>query len=136
MLKTVLYQTFFHTMKMFSRDIYVIIVTVEPPIKDPLRRGHNKNNLSTNDTLQSPNVHFPIFLIRFEPSKEQTTSLQKPKWLAPTCPLFRGSTVLIIIIIIYHLCLHVLIKLCVVSFLRYPQSFLGCCFCGGRLGQA
>ncbi len=29
----------------------------------------------------------------FLTSEEQTTSLQRTKWLAPTCPLFRGPTV-------------------------------------------
>ncbi len=30
----------------------------------------------------------------FLTSEEQTPSLQRTKWLAPTCPLFRGSTVI------------------------------------------
>ena len=28
--------------------------TVEPPIKDPPSKGHNRNNLSTKDTFQGP----------------------------------------------------------------------------------
>ncbi len=44
-----------------------MISTVEPPIKDPLRRGHNKNNLSTKDTFQSQMLIFP--LIHSEPLK-------------------------------------------------------------------
>ncbi len=39
-----------------------------------------------------------IFLIHFNfhtflTSEQQTTSLQRTKWLALTCPLFRGSAV-------------------------------------------
>ncbi len=30
--------------------------TMEPPIKDYPSRGHNRNNLSTKDTLQSPKM--------------------------------------------------------------------------------
>ncbi len=36
---------------------------MEPPIKDPPRRGHNSNNLSTK--VIASNVHFPILLIHF-----------------------------------------------------------------------
>ncbi len=35
------------------------LCTVEPPIKDPLRRGHNGNNLFTKDTFQSRKCSFP-----------------------------------------------------------------------------
>ena len=49
--------------------MYMYSITVEPLIKDPPRRGHNRNNLSTKDTLQSPKCLFPILLIHFEPLK-------------------------------------------------------------------
>ncbi len=53
---------------MYNRAIISISTTVKPPIKDSLRGGHNRNNLSTKDKM---------------PER--------------TCPLFRGSTVLLVI---------------------------------------
>ncbi len=44
------------------------MTTVEPPIKDPPRGGHNRNSLFTKDTLKSPK-RFLILLRRFEPLK-------------------------------------------------------------------
>ncbi len=44
---------------------------MELPIKDPLCKGHNRNNLSTKDTFRVPNAHFPILLIHFEPLKSR-----------------------------------------------------------------
>ncbi len=58
---------------------------MEPPIKDPLRRGHNRHNLSTKDTLQGPKCSFSHIVNTFRTSKEWTTSIQRTKWLAPTC---------------------------------------------------
>ncbi len=48
---------------------------VELPIKDPPRRGHNRNNLTTKDTIQSPKCSFS------HNSEERTNSLQRTKWL-------------------------------------------------------
>ncbi len=45
-----------------------MISTVEPPIKDPLRRGHNRNNLSTKDTFPKSQM-FLFPLIHPEPLK-------------------------------------------------------------------
>ena len=70
-----------------------LINTMEPLIKDSPRRGYNRNNVSTKDTFHSmvPNVIFPYceYIL-----KSRQTSQQRTKWLAPTCPLFRGFTVL------------------------------------------
>ena len=52
---------------------------VGPLIKDPL------HNSLTKDTLQWTTIHN---------SDKRATSLRGTKWLPPTCPLFRGSTVL------------------------------------------
>ncbi len=58
---------------------------MEPPIKDPPRGGHNRNNLiSTKDTLQSPKYSFSHIVNTFRTPEERTASLQMTKWLAPT----------------------------------------------------
>ncbi len=49
----------------------VVVYTVEPPIKDSLRRGHNKNNHFTKDTLIGLKCSFSILLIQFEPLKSE-----------------------------------------------------------------
>ena len=40
--------------------------------KDPLRRGHNRNNLSIKDTLQCPKCSFSHIVNTFWTSEEQT----------------------------------------------------------------
>ena len=51
--------------------------TVEPPIKDPPSKGHNRNNLSTKDTFQGPKCCLSYSANTFSTSKERTTSLQR-----------------------------------------------------------
>ncbi len=66
--------------------------SVETPMKDPLRGGHKRKNLSTKelkrhstkDTRQNSNQLFIYYSYREHLYKRQT---------APICPLFRGSTV-------------------------------------------
>ncbi len=70
------------------------VITMESPIMDPPRGGHNGNDLSTKEMLHGPKCyHFPILLLHFEPSEEQTTSLQRTNgWpqhvLCSEVPLF------------------------------------------------
>ncbi len=45
--------------------MYMYSTTVEPLIKDPPRRGHNRNNLSTKDTLQGPKCLFSHIVNKF-----------------------------------------------------------------------
>ena len=66
-------------------------------IKDPLRRGHNRNNLWTKDTLKSPKCSFSNIVKNVEPLKSGEPLYKGTKWLVPTCPLFRGSTVIFVI---------------------------------------
>ena len=59
--------------------------TVESPIKDPLRKGQSLCiGRSSKSLSHRTNT--------FRTSKKRTTSLQRTTWLAPKCPLFRGST--------------------------------------------
>ena len=59
------------------------------------------------DTLQSPKCSFFYIVNAFRTSEELTTSLQRTKWLTPTCPLFRGSTVITIVTLQYcYYCLQ------------------------------
>ena len=59
-----------------------IMTTVEPPIKDPLRKGQPlyKGHLSCPQKLY------------FKPPREDNFPTTT-KWLVPKCPLFGGSTV-------------------------------------------
>ena len=47
-----------HCITIQTHDTMRKVSTVEPPIKDPQRRGHNKNNLSIKDTLHGPKCSF------------------------------------------------------------------------------
>ena len=51
------------------------MLTVEPPIKDPLNKGHITNNLCTKDTFQCTNNELAYSGSTFLTSKERTTSL-------------------------------------------------------------
>ena len=73
--------------------------TVEPLIVDPLNKGHNRNNLSIKDASLGPKCSLSYSTNTLTTSKERTTSLQRVKWLVPTCLLFGGST-----IIVYQTC--------------------------------
>ena len=59
----------------------------EPLIVDPPNKGHNRYNLSTKDASLGPKCSLS------HSSNTFSTSLQRTKWLVPTCPLFRGSAV-------------------------------------------
>ena len=67
--------------------------TADLLIVDPPNKGHNRNNLSIKDASQGPKCSLSHSANTFSTSKERTTSLQRTKWLVPTCSLFRGSTV-------------------------------------------
>ncbi len=62
----------------------IITYTVEPPIKDLLRKGQ-------------PLLHYEAHT--FSTSKKRTASLQRKKWLGPKCPLLGGSTVIALLIV-------------------------------------
>ena len=72
------------------------MIAVEPPIKDPPRGEHNRNNLSTKDIRQCPKCLFSILLMHFEPLKSRQPLYKRQNGLAPICPLIRGSTVQIL----------------------------------------
>ena len=78
--------------------IMTIIITLEPLIKDPLRKGYCMLNLSTRDTVWSPkNYHFLLFLFIENLRKEDNLPIRDKTAefivLFPKCPLFGGSTV-------------------------------------------
>ena len=50
------------------------------PIKDPLSRVHNRNNLPTKNMLQGPKFSFSHIVNTFE---EQTTFLQRDRMIGP-----------------------------------------------------
>ncbi len=69
--------------------MYMIkVYTVEPPIKDTLRLEHNRNNLSTKDTLHGPSwpkmFIFVLLLIHFEPLKSGQPLFTKDKMAGPS----------------------------------------------------
>ncbi len=70
-----------------ARYIYQQYMTLASP-----RGEHNRNNLSTKNKLQGPKC---ILLNKFWTSEEQTTSLQRRKWLSRrltlTCLLLKFS---------------------------------------------
>ena len=74
---------------------YMDKYTVEPLIVDSPNKGHDRNNLSIKDTSLGPKCSLSHSTNTSSTSKERTTSLQRIKWLVPTCPLFRGSTVIL-----------------------------------------
>ena len=87
-----------------------VLITVEPPIKDPLK------SLSTMDTF----LCTKLVIVMFFSLRKRTASLQRTKCLPPKCPLFRGSTVLLLkgmphcftvaawvaVMIAWHACMH------------------------------
>ena len=70
--------------------------TAKPPIVDPLRKGHNINDLSTRDTARGPK-RLPSLFSYTDNLREEDNLSTKDKTnkfiLSPTCPLFRGFTV-------------------------------------------
>ena len=68
-----------------------LILTLEPPLPNI---GHKRNNLSIKDASLGPKCPLSHSTNTFSTSKERTTSLQRTKWLVPTCPLLEGTTVI------------------------------------------
>ncbi len=60
--------------------------TVEPPIKDPPRKGQPPYKGHSSGPLSHSSSTFLT-------SEKRTTSQQRMRWLIPRCPLFGGSTV-------------------------------------------
>ncbi len=58
-------------------EVYYLINTAEPLIKDPWRGGHNGNHLSPKDKLQAHKFSHIV-----------NASLRRTQWLALMCPLF------------------------------------------------
>ncbi len=86
-----------------------LVNTVEPPIKDPLRIEITSLQRTC---FKIPTAPFPILLIHQFWTSEQTSSLQRTKWLAPTCPLFSSSTVVIICASIINGTRQVILRIC------------------------
>ena len=57
---------------------------LKPPIEDPLRRGHNRNNLFTKEMRQGPKYSFSHIVNTFCTSEELKTSLKRTKWMPPS----------------------------------------------------
>ena len=71
---------------------------------DTPRKGHGIKHFSTMDKIKSPNFIPPINIMRLESLKEDNLYTgDKPLEfiLVPKCPLFRDSTVVIILQIMY-----------------------------------
>ena len=77
-------------MVQYQEECALVYTTVKPLIVDPPNKG---NILSIKDTYLGPKCSLFHSTNTFSTSKERTTSLQRTKWLVPTCPLFGGSTV-------------------------------------------
>ena len=65
----------------------LLISTVEPPIKDPSRKGQPPNKGYSSGHL------FHISISSFLTSEKRTTSQQKDRMAAPKVSLVRGSVV-------------------------------------------
>ncbi len=70
--KTVMLTSFFH-------DHSQCTITVEPPIKDPLRKGQPPYKGHSSGPVSHSSS---IFLTH----EKRTTSQQRTKWLIPRCP--------------------------------------------------
>ncbi len=68
-----------------NRITQILVTTVEPPIKDPLRKGQPLYKGHSS----GPHSYSSSTLLT---SEKRTTSQQRTKRLIPRCPLFRGST--------------------------------------------
>ncbi len=78
-----------------TRELAVCFYELEPPIKDPPRKGQPPYKGRSSGPLSHSSSTFLT-------SEKRTTSQQRTKWLIPWCPLFGGSTVLIF----YGHCCH------------------------------
>ena len=90
-------QSTYITIKKLSTIIIIIIKYIDYSGTSNRKRRHDnyKQPLYKGHSSMSQML---IFLIHFNfhtflTSEQQTTSLQRTKWLALTCPLFRGSAV-------------------------------------------
>ncbi len=86
--------TYVHSWVVVTCNLLWSRITVEPPtnnFKDPPKRGHDTNNLSSvqRTLLEAPKLMF-ICILYFLTSEERPTSQQRPKGLSR---LFRGFTV-------------------------------------------
>ena len=68
---------------------HLSVYDVEPPIKDPPRKGQPPYKGHSSRSL-----YHGIALIMFLTSKKRTTSKIRAEAVSPKCPLFGGSTVI------------------------------------------
>ena len=60
--------------------------TVEPPIKDPPNKGHNRKNLPIKDTFPGPKCSLSHSTIHFLTSERGQSPYKGQNWLVPKWP--------------------------------------------------